>query len=73
MLEDDSEVLWCIGQCWFGFEEICPMTYVVVVVVVSKVDKDESKEESDLLGLACELDIDVTETHVVEAGRLAGQ
>jgi hypothetical protein len=72
MLEDDSEVLWCIGQCWFGSEEICPMTYIVVVVV-SKVDKDESKEESDLLGLACELDIDVTETHVVEAGRLAGQ
>jgi hypothetical protein len=49
------------------------MTYVVVVVVVSNVDKDDIKEESDLLGLACELDIDVTETHVVEAGRLAGQ
>jgi len=49
----------------------CPPTHVVVVV--SKVDKDESKEESDLVGLACKLDVDFSETHVVVAGRLAGQ
>jgi hypothetical protein len=69
--EDDSVVLWYVGQCWFSFKEKCPLTYDVIVV--SEADEDESKEESDLLGLACELGIDVTETHVMEAGRLAGQ
>jgi hypothetical protein len=49
----------------------CPPTHVVIVV--SKVDKDESKEESDLVGLACKLDVDFSDTHVVVAGRLAEQ
>jgi hypothetical protein len=49
----------------------CPPTHVVIVV--SKVDKDESKEESDLVGLACKLDVDFSDTHVVVAGSLAEQ
>lgn len=64
-------VLRNISQCWFIFKRRCPLTYVVMVV--SKADEDESKEESDLVELAWESNVNVTETHDVVTGRLAEQ
>jgi hypothetical protein len=48
--EDVSEVLWYISQRWLNLANICPLAYVVIVV--SKADEDESKEDSDLVFLA---------------------
>jgi hypothetical protein len=59
MLEDDvAVVLWYISQRWFGFEKRCPLTYVVTVV--SKVDENKSKEESDLIDLAWKSEVEVS-------------